>query len=533
MNSQRPSKVEDSLSENDVEYSPLFSSLEVEANMAEMGRYFSKKNGVRVITGLGHQKRGAEDMILGDQNFGDFQELCKRSAVLVCFINRFIMKPGISDIPKDKKRLRVSSLMFRSLMAAFDTSPCFVSSMISGDILTGLGTRLVCGKNEKQALSFWYTLPVRTATPCFDEEGTHALSVIGSNQVDPNGYLHLADIKHDIRPSKIGVYSWHDGTLSRTVIVDFQDGRLHAIADEPYRKIKEIIGRTTDYGPLDSHIAQLSSSARWWNHALTQLKGQLTHFELKLLEDNAQQLTSPSIDFESSARHLAMKKSLHSTMSHLQRYKTELGAIEEIVADLQVVSKKLYSIKELALSKEESHSEAVDENIATIRKHISGIRAFLFELEVKTEAIMGLLSDVVKSRNDMLMVNNGSMVRKLLKSARKQSKASQTMMRESQRMASDMRKDSVSMKTIALLTMAFLPATSIAAILSMPFFSQQKWFNNPAKAWLWAVLAIPATIASVCIYLFLTRKEVISSRSALANSEEDDIESVDFALDDF
>lgn len=52
-----------------------FSSLEVEANMAEMGRYFSKKNGVRVITGLGHQKRGAEDMVLGDQNFGDFQEV--------------------------------------------------------------------------------------------------------------------------------------------------------------------------------------------------------------------------------------------------------------------------------------------------------------------------------------------------------------------------------------------------------------------------------------------------------------------------
>lgn len=66
----------------------------------------------------------------------------------------------------------------------------------------------------------------------------------------------------------------------------------------------------------------------------------------------------------------------------------------------------------------------------------------------------------------------------------------------------------------------------------MPFFSEQKWFNNPAKAWLWAVLTVPATIASVCIYFFLTRKEVRSTGSALVNDEEDDMESVDFVLDD-
>ncbi|KAJ4053124.1 hypothetical protein NW756_007852 [Fusarium oxysporum] len=110
----------------------------------------------------------------------------------------------------------------------------------------------------------------------------------------------------------------------------------------------------------------------------------------------------------------------------------------------------------------------VDENIVTIAKHISALRAFLLELENKTETTMELLSDVIKSRNDMLMVNNGSVVRKLLKSARKQSKTSQTMMKESQKMASEMKKDSVSMKTIALLTMAFLPATSIAVGFAHP-----------------------------------------------------------------
>lgn len=61
---------------------------------------------------------------------------------------------------------------------------------------------------------------------------------------------------------------------------------------------------------------------------------------------------------------------------------------------------------------------------------------------------MEKLSQVVKSRNDMLLVNNGKLVQKLLKSARRQAKASQSMMRESHQMARDMRKDSVSMKTV-------------------------------------------------------------------------------------
>ncbi|KAF4446876.1 hypothetical protein F53441_9507 [Fusarium austroafricanum] len=515
--------------------SPLFSFGEVEVDRAEMEKSFSKQNDVKVFARLKAQKSGVQDMVLKNENFQEFQQLWDKSAVLVCFINRFIMIPGISDVPKDKKRLRVSSSMFKSLLTTFDASPCFVSSMINREILVGLGSRLIAQqtKNNNKALSFWYTLPVRTASPCFDEEGTHALSVIGSNQMDPNGYLHLGDINHDIRPSKIGIYSWYDGRSCKIMIVDFQDGRLHEIANEPYSKTKEMIERSTNHASLDSHAVLLSSSAKWWSHALTQLKRQLIHCELQLLEENMQRLSSPVLDLASSARHLAMKKTLHSTMSHLQRYKIELERTEEIAADLQIVFRKLHQIKKTTPSGEEANSEMlIDENILTIAKHISALRAFLLELETKTTTIMELLSDVVKSRNDMLMVNNGSVVRKLLKSARKQSKASQTMMKESQKMASEMRKDSVSMKTIALLTMAFLPATSIAAILSMPFFSQQKWFNNPARVWLWVVLTVPATVLAVGVYLFLTRKEMGSNKQDRIIDEEDDMESVDFVLDD-
>lgn len=66
----------------------------------------------------------------------------------------------------------------------------------------------------------------------------------------------------------------------------------------------------------------------------------------------------------------------------------------------------------------------------------------------------------------------------------------------------------------------------------MPFFSEIKWFKTPEKAWLWVVLTVPATIVSVCIYLFLTRKDIRSNTRDTIDDEEDDMESVDFVLDD-
>lgn len=63
----------------------------------------------------------------------------------------------------------------------------------------------------------------------------------------------------------------------------------------------------------------------------------------------------------------------------------------------------------------------------------------------------------------MLLVNNGILVQKLLKSSRMQTKSSQGMMEESHQMAKDMRKDSVSMKTVSRLRMEALCSIALLA----------------------------------------------------------------------
>lgn len=189
--------------------------------------------------------------------------------------------------------------------------------------------------------------------------------------------------------------------------------------------------------------------------------------EVQLLGENMQTLISTAPDVSINAQHLAMKKTLHSIMSHLQRYKAELQRTEDIVYDLQAMFRRLYRNEKLALLGEEtSTGTMVDANLTAVTSQFSALRSFLLELETKTGTIIELvntpqfcekailltiskLSDVVKSRDDMLLIRNGSVIRNLLKSARRQARASQVMMKKSQRMASDMRKDSVSMKTVS------------------------------------------------------------------------------------
>jgi hypothetical protein len=56
------------------------------------------------------------------------------------------------------------------------------------------------------------------------------------------------------------------------------------------------------------------------------------------------------------------------------------------------------------------------------------------------------------------------------------------------------------------MTMFFLPATSYAAILSMPFFAQAEWMVKSERAWLWVVLSIPSTVVAFGIFYLYVRR---------------------------
>ncbi|KAK4186727.1 hypothetical protein QBC35DRAFT_464427 [Podospora australis] len=74
----------------------------------------------------------------------------------------------------------------------------------------------------------------------------------------------------------------------------------------------------------------------------------------------------------------------------------------------------------------------------------------------------------------------------------------------SRALAEATRRDGSSMKTIAVLTMAFLPATFLAALFSVPSLGWDE--NQPEKFAIYWAAVIPITIATFAIWAGITQK---------------------------
>ncbi|KAJ4125692.1 hypothetical protein NW765_001466 [Fusarium oxysporum] len=97
---------------------------------------------------------------------------------------------------------------------------------------------------------------------------------------------------------------------------------------------------------------------------------------------------------------------------------------------------------------------------------------------------------------------------KVLHETQKETEASRQLAIQSQRLSEEMMKDSVAMKTVALVTVLFLPGTSFAAILAMPFFTgDSSPFDKPDLIWVWVALTVPATIVCFGFYLAWKQRE--------------------------
>ncbi|KAI9766516.1 MAG: hypothetical protein M1840_006473 [Geoglossum simile] len=114
--------------------------------------------------------------------------------------------------------------------------------------------------------------------------------------------------------------------------------------------------------------------------------------------------------------------------------------------------------------------------------------------------------------SDRLLVQNSKAMQAILQATQAEVEASRQVAIQSQRLAEKMMKDSVAMKTIALLTTFFLPGTSFAAILSMPFFNGDPWLKASNRIWIWLALTIPSTL--LCFMFYLTWSHRESKRKA-------------------
>lgn len=117
----------------------------------------------------------------------------------------------------------------------------------------------------------------------------------------------------------------------------------------------------------------------------------------------------------------------------------------------------------------------------------------------------------------------------IMKATQAEAAYSRDIAMRSQQLTEAMKKDSVSMKTIAILTMFFLPATSFAAILAMPFFATNEFLMDSRTVWIWIVLTVPTTGVAYTFYHFWSKHEEKMGFKPAHDEEEGPVRSKDFA----
>ncbi|KAH7157288.1 hypothetical protein B0J13DRAFT_167676 [Dactylonectria estremocensis] len=395
-------------------------------------------------------------------------------------------------------------------------------------------------------LSFWFFLPIRVQVKCRDPKA----HIKGKSQMNPINYLHLDGPNVDVRGSKIALHFWADGEdrgSTKAVVFNFQDGRWKRVVEEPIFRLRDSYQDCQSWrlgrDPIHLQMAIFNSALRWWNNSLSSVDDQLITYEEALLR---QDLAAGGDLLQLNAK---TNRSLHCIAAHLQRYDSELQLFSKILEQAKSYNLTChrYFLRLLA-RRSEQDLDWVLTALGRVESMLTALRTFREELQQKATNVMGLLVDNNKAISDQLVVQNGKMMQKILETTRDQAKeslniaaqtkylteetakvlhetqketeASRQVAIQSQRLSEEMMKDSVAMKTVALVTVLFLPGTSFAAVLAMPFFTgESSPFNRPDLIWVWVVLTVPATI--ICFGFYLSWKQRETRRREQRVSSED------------
>ncbi|CAI6079784.1 unnamed protein product [Clonostachys chloroleuca] len=430
----------------------------------------------------------------------------------------FIYKDLVANplMPAEQEKLQISAPSFEALATRLTLPSAFIFALSRHYLPNGRGFRQLKIDNDASPVyDCWYFIPVRVQ---MEPQAGIAEDERGAGQMNPFHKLHLPNARRNIFRSCIGVFTRVDPASKKVTVVtfDFMHGRWCKVAQEPQTRIAEVMKhqKSTDETSTRHcngafiHLVYISSSVRWWTNSLNSVNEQLIAYEMKLQSE----LDAAGVTPEATLTKLS--RALHSISAHLHRYLSELKSLHGIVTDLIDFYDSMYSDK--AGEDEDEALEKANRGFNQVLSQIEASLDFATELEKKTQNILDLLFNRIQINSDRLLVANGRAMEEILRAMRADTEVGRKMADASHQLAVEMKRDSIAMRTIAIITMAFLPAATFATVLSMPFFSDNPWLKEADRFWVWILLTVPATGGCFLFYR-LWRK---NSQRKVADEEE-------------
>ncbi|WYZ38038.1 hypothetical protein EsH8_II_001544 [Colletotrichum jinshuiense] len=200
------------------------------------------------------------------------------------------------------------------------------------------------------------------------------------------------------------------------------------------------------------------------------------------------------IDGKKTQEHLSLCLRSRSLIDHIQAVKRQLA---KLLDDFDVVAGELESL----------HS---DGQLCTDGTTAAALTKVGNKMKTRIEDIMIEYDDKIDDCNMMICNTSLAMQTVWNHIARQDSKTNTKISHANAAIAVQTKHESTQMRTIALLTMAYLPLSSVAAIFSMDMFN---WGAVEGESivskhiWLFAVLAVGLTIVTVFAWYLGTRQD--------------------------
>jgi len=392
-------------------------------------------------------------------------------------------------------RLRISKAAYFGFEKELQISPSFTFGLSLAYTPTMAGSRVYNESRHGTTSDCWYFLPLRLSIPCENDCIVHPWQEVWKCSAP----LHLYDLERDICPSHVAIHWTYDSASKKTKCIVLNMARTEFLTQDSTPEqsvIKEMFDRDYRQNPFLVHIVYLDSAIMCWILALMGIERQLFHCEKTLQSD-----TSSSLE---PALYDDLNKFLQFAASQVHIYGSELKSIEEIATAVSQTHTLLMACHNNDIG-EQWPFRYFKSQFIRILSQVKSLRDRQLEIR-KNINVVALLLKRKSLENDKVMMKEGMAMQRILEATREETKNSHEIAVQAQNLVEGMRKDSLSMKTIAVLGMLFLPGTSFAAILlAMPFFDTNPWLTSVRRIWIWFVLSVPSTGVTFAFYWYSSR----------------------------
>lgn len=423
------------------------------------------------------------------------------------------------DLPPDEfGLLRVSPTALRHLASTYHIPSAFLAAVFRSLDVFGSVFR----RQSKREWDYWCLLPCRVAHKTSADMARSPFE----EQMDPFSNIYFENQEVGIMGHEVALYVKRDCETRRlrVFVVNKASQLLGGLkVQKPLAQIQNGLERRSsmdlDGSPCFVVLVYVAFILEWWSTVLLYVNRELIDHERMLQREIANETEG----FLNASK--VLNAALHAMAAHLYHYKTELQRLEMVLSDLrkhrtEMTYKPRLKRRDGEDRKQEEKNEEDQEEFPPIDRELQKIEQLASrlavissvsdEMEKKVQNILALLFNQIQAINDKTL-------QAILNASQQENRISQKLSLASHMLSRSMKRDSIAMKTIAIMTLVFLPGATFAAIFAMPFFTENKYLSSPSQVWIWIILTVICTAFAFGGYVHVVKR----GESTLGGPEDD------------